>query len=150
MGCKITDPKEIEEILSESQYLRLGLCDDNKPYIVPMTFGYDNGVIYLHGSKTGRKMDIIRKNNKVCFEADKLYEIIPSENPCKYNMKYQSVVGFGTASIPEDENEKREGLKVIAAHYHKSEFDTAEMNVKGLAVIRIDIEEMQGRQNKME
>ena len=94
-------------------------------------------------------IDMLNKNKNVCFEVDKMYEMLPSKNPCSYDMKYRSVVGFGTATILEDDAEKREGLKVITDRYHKGEYDINKMNVKGLAVIRIDIWEMQGRENNM-
>lgn len=147
MGEEITDEKEIEEILLNSPYLRLGMCRDNIPYIVPIAFGYKDGIIYLHGSKKGMKMDFLEKNSNVCFEAGEYLGIIPSENPCSYDMSYRSVVGFGTAKILTGEEEKQNGLGVIVERYHGKEYDPKSLNVKALAVIRIDIEKMTGRKN---
>ena len=31
-----------------AQICRLGLCKDNRPYIVPVNFGYDGEHIYFH------------------------------------------------------------------------------------------------------
>jgi uncharacterized protein len=150
MGEKITDKKEIEKILLDSQYLRLGLCRDEEPYIVPMTFGYKDGVIYLHSSKKGKKIEILKANANVCFEADVCYELVPSDRPCSYDMKYESVIGFGKATILEDEEEIREGLNVIIDRYHGGNYDPKSLNTGGLALIRIDVEEMTGRKNMID
>ena len=147
MGEEITDKKEVEEILLNSPYLRLGLCNDGIPYIVPMSFGYKNGAIYLHSSKKGKKIGILKTNTNVCFETETDYEMVPSDHPCAYDMKYRSVIGFGTATILEDEEEIRKGLDVIIERYHGGNYDPKSLNTGGLAVIRIDVEEMKGRKN---
>ncbi len=62
-------------------------------------------------------MEIIRKNNKVCFEVDVDVEPVPGEPACKWTIRYKSVIGFGTASIIEDHQEKIDALDVIMKHY---------------------------------
>ncbi len=48
---------------------RLGCSIDDQPYIIPVTYAYDGK--YIYGQLTeGKKLDILRKNNKVCFEID--------------------------------------------------------------------------------
>ncbi|WP_421909197.1 pyridoxamine 5'-phosphate oxidase family protein [Methanolacinia petrolearia] len=147
MGEVITDKKEIEEILLNSPYLRLGVCRDKDPYIVPMAFGYKDRAIYLHSSKKGKKIEILKVNPNVCFEADAYYGLVPSDRPYSYDMKYESVTGSGTATILEDEEEIREGLAVIAGRYHSGNYDPRSLNTGGLAVIRIAVKEMTGRKN---
>lgn len=150
MGKKIKDEKILEDILLDAQYLRLGLCGDDKPYIVPISFGYKDKTIYLHSSKKGTKINLIKQNKNACFEVDNFYETLPSDAPCSYYMKYQSVVGYGTATILEDEEEKKEGLKIIIHRYHNKEYNIDDLNVKGVAIIRIDVDEMHGRHYGMD
>jgi nitroimidazol reductase NimA-like FMN-containing flavoprotein (pyridoxamine 5'-phosphate oxidase superfamily) len=38
---EITDKSLIREIMEQAKVLRLGLCKDNKPYVVPLSFGFD-------------------------------------------------------------------------------------------------------------
>ena len=147
MGEEITDKKEIEEILLDSPFLRLGMCRGDIPYVVPMAFGHKEGAIYLHSSKKGKKIEVLEENANVCFETETDYELIPSKRPCSYDMKYRSVVGFGTAKILDDEDEIREGLAVIAGRYHGGEFDPKSLNAGGIAVIRIDVKDMTCRKN---
>ena len=72
MGSKkiIDDQQQIEEILSKAKFLRLALSDADIPHIIPMAFGYKDNSIYLHSSQEGEKIDILKKNPRVCFEAD--------------------------------------------------------------------------------
>ncbi|MCM1985538.1 MULTISPECIES: pyridoxamine 5'-phosphate oxidase family protein [Methanococcoides] len=149
MGKKIRDNKALEDILLDAQYLRLGLCSNEKPYIVPISFGYKDNTIYLHSSRKGTKINLIKQNKNVCFEVDTFYETLPSDEPCSYYMKYQSIVGYGTATILEDEKEIKEGLKIIIDRYHNKEYSIDDLDLKRVAIIRIDIDDLHGRQYGM-
>ena len=63
---EIADKSEIIRIIEKCDVCRLALSQNNAPYIVPMSFGYeyaDNKLtIYFHCAKEGRKLDIIREN----------------------------------------------------------------------------------------
>ena len=61
---EITDFDKIVKVIDSCDCFRLGLIDDdNLPYIVPLNFAYEvtDGVIslYFHGSKSGKKADIL-------------------------------------------------------------------------------------------
>ncbi|MCQ1536135.1 pyridoxamine 5'-phosphate oxidase family protein [Methanosarcina sp. KYL-1] len=151
MGSKkmIQDPQQIEAILAKAKFIRLALSDPEtgNPYLIPLSFGYEDNAIYLHGSASGKKIDIIRKNNKVCFEADIETEVITSDDPCNYNVRYRSVIGYGRAQILEGYDEKVEGLTVLSEHYGKEgPFEFEEEKVKRLCVIKIEIERMTGKE----
>ncbi len=61
----------IENLLANSLIGRLGLADvDGQPYCLPFPFCWHQGAIYLRLAMTGRKGDILKKNNRVCFEVD--------------------------------------------------------------------------------
>ena len=146
MGSKdlIQDHQQIEDILSKAKFLRIALSDSDKPYIIPMAFGYKDNKIYLHCSSKGKKIDILNRNSRVAFEADAEAEIITT----KYNVRYRSVVGNGQARFVEDYNEKVEGLTVLSEHYgKKGPFEFEEWKVNRLCVIKIEIEEMTGKQH---
>lgn len=144
----IVDQKGIESIILKAKVCRLGLVDGNRPYVVPMSFGYRENALYFHTGKKGKKMEILQKNNRVCFEMEVDLEIVPADNPCKWNMRYRSVVGFGRAVILEGPEEKRQALDVIVKHYGGSLMAYDEKRVKGLAVIKVAIGSMTGKQSK--
>jgi nitroimidazol reductase NimA-like FMN-containing flavoprotein (pyridoxamine 5'-phosphate oxidase superfamily) len=150
MGNKdlIQDQQQIEKILSKAKFLRVALSDSGTPYIIPMAFGYKDNKIYLHCSREGKKTDILNRNSKVAFEADIETEIVTTEDVCKYDVRYRSVVGSGQARFVEDYKEKEEGLTVLSEHYgKKGPFEFEEWKVNRLFVIKIEIEEMTGKQH---
>jgi nitroimidazol reductase NimA-like FMN-containing flavoprotein (pyridoxamine 5'-phosphate oxidase superfamily) len=146
---EITDKDTLEDILQRALVCRIALSEDNMPYIVPVCFGYKHGCIYIHSSRHGRKMEIIRTNNKVCFEVDVDVEPVPGEPACKWTIKYRSVIGFGTASIVEDPQQKIDALNVVMEHYSGRGSHHYEPHPLDLtAIIKIEIESMTGKRSK--
>ncbi len=145
---EIKDREVIDSILRRALVCRIAMCDGDGPYIVPMSFGYSDGRIYLHSAKEGKKIDILRKNSKVSFEVDLDSKLGKGGKACKWGMDYLSVVGFGTASFVEDPTEKKEGLDAIMEHYSGyKEHQYAPEVFDRTAVIRIDIEGMTGKKS---
>ena len=142
---EILDREEIESIIRKADVCRLGLSDNNIPYIVPLNFGYRDSCLYFHTPKVGKKIDMIKGNNRVCFELDINHEVVRADNPCDWNMKYQSVIGYGRAFLLEDIDEKRQALDVIIEHYSGQTGEYAEKLVDRLAVIKVQIESMTGK-----
>ena len=144
---EILDREEIESIIKKADVCRLGLSDNNIPYIVPLNFGYKENCLYFHTAKVGKKMDMIKTNNMVCFELDIDHEVVRAENPCDWNMKFQSVIGYGKAFVLTDAEEKRRALDVIIEHYSGQTDEYAEKLVDRLAVIKVEIESMTGKKS---
>jgi len=143
------DQTKIVSIIAKAKVCRLGLVDGNQPYVVPLSFGYHEMALYFHTGKTGRKMEILKENNRVCFEMEADLEIIPAENPCKWNMHYKSVMGYGRAVLLLDPAEKQKALDVIVKHYGGTPMEYDEKRVNGLAVIKLEIDAMTGKESKV-
>jgi uncharacterized protein len=144
---EITDPEVLESIIQRATVCHLGLCADNSPYIVPLNFGYQDRKLYFHTGREGLKMDLLRRNNRVCFEMTVDMELVRAETPCKWSMKYYSVIGFGNAHFVEEPAAKRVALDLIMAHYSGEPGDYPEELVEKVAIIRVDINAMTGRQS---
>ena len=136
-----TDREVIESIIRQAVVCRIGLCDDGQPYVVPVCFGYEDGVLYFHSSPKGRKVDILRKNNAVCVEFDVDQEIVKTERACKWSVKYRSVIGFGEAFFVDTEEEKRRALDIVMAHYGGEPQDYPEATLEKTAIVRIEIQD---------
>ena len=147
---EITDRSQIEEILKKEKTCRVAFHDDPYPYMIPLCYGYEDGAIYFHGFREGHKLDCIRKNPHVCFEVDADIDVVESDDPCEWTLKYRSVVGFGKARLLEDPSEKRRGLDVIVKQFAGRTLPFPEAAMKAVAVVRIDIESMTGRRNGYE
>lgn len=146
---EIVDKAELEALLTKAKVLRLGLIDGNAPYVVPVCFGYRDGRLYVHSSAQGRKMEIIKRNNLVCFEVEEDVEVVSAAQACKWTVRYRSVIGYGRVSLVEDSGEKIEALNIIMDHYSgKPDQEYPEPLVDLTAILRIDIESMTGKRSK--
>ena len=139
---QIHDPKIIEDIIRRSPVCRLGLVDGDRPYVVPLCFGFENRTLYFHCADEGYKLDLIRNNNKVCIEFDIDQQLISGEKACNWSMNYKSVIAFGRAFIVTDPALKRAALDVIMNHYARSPHDYSQPSLDKVCIIKIDIEEM--------
>ncbi len=146
---EITDTEEIRDILARASVCRIGMVDGNLPYVVPVCFGHSDGCIYFHCASEGKKIDIIRANNNVCFEVEVDVELVPGESACRYTMKFKSIIGFGKAHIVEGPEEKKKALDIIMEHYSgSSDHQYLERGFQLATIVRIDIESMTGKKSK--
>jgi len=140
---------EIEAIISRCDVCRIALADDNIPYIVTMNFGYSAGAerkLFFHCAGDGRKIDMIRKNNYVCFEMDADHNLKSRREACDFSMKYSSVVGWGDIFIVNDDEEKREGLNSIMHHYTNcTEFTYKQDVFNRTTLLKLVIKTMTGK-----
>ena len=144
----ITDPQELESVLREGAVCRMGLCDEGKPYVVPMNYGYRDGSVFLHSAAEGRKIDILRRNPNVCLEFEKDVELVPAEAACSFSMKYRSVIASGKAIFLEGTEEKSFGLNAIMLQYTGREFVFPPQALEKIVVLRVDLEECSGKHNR--
>ncbi len=142
---EIIELSEIESIINRSLVCRLAMSDENGPYMVPLCFGYHDNSLYFHCANTGKKIDMIQKNKRVCFEFDIDCEIIKTDKPCKWTMKYKSVIGFGNASLIKDLPSRQKALDIIIGHYGGKSFAYSESKIKNITVIKVSIESMTGK-----
>lgn len=91
---------------------------------------------------------IINDPQQIEEKADIGTEVMTAEDPCNYNVRYRSVIGYGKAKFLEDYDEKVEGLTVLSEHYgKKGPFEFEEWKVNMLCVIKIEIEKITGKEN---
>ena len=144
---EILNKQEMLEIINKCKVCHVGFTDGLTPYVLAFNFGINENTIFLHCAKEGYKLDIIKKNNKVCIEFDSDHELFArhEEVACSWRMKYRSVIVWGKAEIVDDYNEKVEGLKIFMKNYSEREFNFSVPSVNNVNVIRIKIDEMTGR-----
>jgi uncharacterized protein len=145
---EITDRKIIEEILTQSEICRIAMVDGDKPYIVPVNYGYSNGAIYIHGANQGKKIDLLKINNHVCFEIELKSEIIKSETSCGWTTRYRSIIGYGAIDFVTGFDQKKQGLDIIMAQYGKTENNLYnELQVESIVILKLNIEHITAKQS---
>ena len=142
---EIRDKTRIEQIIQDARVCRLALADNGQPYVVPLNFGYRDGVVYFHSARQGRKIDMLKANPRVCLEFSTALELVRGETPCDWGQRFQSVIAFGNARLIEDDAAKSAALDIIMAHYGGRGGDYPEKKLKMTAVIEVKLTEMTGK-----
>ena len=99
---EITDSKEIAAIMEKAAICRIAFMDDDYPYIVPVNFVVRGNHLYFHTGQKGKKIDILRNDNRVCFEIETDTEIIAGDTLGSWSARYRSVIGFGRSFFLEE------------------------------------------------
>lgn len=144
---EIKDFEDIKELLDECQTIRLAMHDEPYPYIVPLSYGWEERdgklFVYFHCAKEGKKLDLITKNGNVCFEADCLAGYKSTGHGVTAD--YRSLIAFGKAERVYGEELVR-GLELLLAHCHVEGYSARECAAMGItAVVRITVDGITGK-----
>jgi hypothetical protein len=145
---EIFDQSLIEEILSKAEICRIAMIDKNQPYMVPFNYGYRDNCIYIHSAPSGKKIDLLRLNNHVCFEIEYKVRIYKNEKACKWGTMYRSVIGYGQVEIMTDHDQKRKGLEIIMAQHgapDQTDFDKNQM--ENMVILKLKITGLTAKQS---
>ncbi|MBP6940243.1 MAG: pyridoxamine 5'-phosphate oxidase family protein [Syntrophorhabdaceae bacterium] len=148
---EIQDIHAIINLLQTAHVGRLGTVGgDGYPMIKPLNFVYDAMKIYFHSAKEGEKIEDIARDNRVCFEADvPLGYMEAHSQACEATYSFQSVIIKGRASLVTDDGERLHAFKLLMSKYQPEggygSFRDDKLRIT--AIIRIDIEEMKGKEN---
>ena len=127
---EVTDCEQIEGIVAACRIVHVGYADAEGLTIVPLNFGYewqqdgDAGTgdelagltLYIHSASIGRKLDAIRAAGNaldVAFSMETDCEVIAGRTPCNWGEAFKSVIGNGVASMIDDLDECRKGLRLL-------------------------------------
>ncbi len=145
---EILDSAIIQKILSKSEVCRIAMIDNDKPYIVPLNYGYKDNTIYFHSAPFGKKIELLKINNKVCFEIELFTQIVKKKIPCDWGAKYRSVIGYGIIEFLTDFDQKKEGLDIIMAHYGKTDKNIyPDKQIGKVLILKLKIEGITGKQS---
>jgi nitroimidazol reductase NimA-like FMN-containing flavoprotein (pyridoxamine 5'-phosphate oxidase superfamily) len=131
--------EECIALLDKERYGRLGLSHTDEPYIIPMSYVFSKGTIYLHSRGKGKKDEFVSKNPRVCFQIDSLEK-----------NHWSSVVAYGRAKLSSDLEAKQKMFdaftqKGLSGHGGKK-FERTELEKMEMTIWEIAIEEMTGRE----
>lgn len=144
---EITDRSAIDAVIKRAEFCHLALTDGEQPYVVAMNFGHKDSTLYFHTAPEGRKIDLIRKNPKVCFLCYVDIETVESDEACGWTMKYKSVIGEGRARIIDDPQAKIKALDIVMEHYSDQAFTYSEKALEKMVIVEVKISRLTGKQS---
>lgn len=146
----VSEFNELIDIIKRCDVCRLGINDEEVPYILPLNFGMsvedDKLYLYFHGATEGYKYSLIEKNNLVSFEMDCDHELYSDKERGYCTMNYSSVMGRGRVEIVDDVEEKIKALTILTDSYHEVHFEFNPAAVSRTTVMKLAVESMTGKQ----
>ena len=142
---EITAAAEIEDIIAGAVVCRLAMVDGDRPYMVPLCFGYENHTLYFHTALKGKKIDVLNKNPNVCFELESDCRVLQQPDACDWGMAYRSVIGYGKASFVTSPRQKSRALDIIMRHYGGKAGTYPDAMLKATRIIRVEVHRMTGK-----
>ena len=76
---QITDAADIQSVIEQSTVCRLAMVDGEKPYVVPLCFGYQDNALYFHGALKGEK--------SISFERTIMSVLNSTGSPCPWKRR---------------------------------------------------------------
>lgn len=132
----------VDEVLDEAYLAHVGFVLDGEPRVLPMTYGRDGDVVYLHGA-AGNAMLRASTDAEVCVTVTLLDGLVLARSAFHHSMNYRSVVLLGRATKVEDDAEKRRAFDAIVEHVLPGRSAVArptnDAELRKTLVLRLDI-----------
>ncbi|WP_020674619.1 pyridoxamine 5'-phosphate oxidase family protein [Geopsychrobacter electrodiphilus] len=145
----VTHIAGLEQILWQGRVCQLAIADVPSPYIVSLSYGYGDGILYFHSAAEGHKIELLHCNPQVGFSVVVDLGIVEGEQPCNWGARFRSVVGQGRVEFIEESESKRTALKLLMAQYGEGAFDFPLKAIEETTVFRLVIKEMTGKQSRV-
>ncbi len=149
---EITDNETIFQILRDSDYGTLSMCDGETPYAVPMSCGFflENGEPYLcwHGADAGRKVALLRQNPHIVYSCVSECRRDFAPERLHWSFYYQSVCASGIAEEVRELSEKDRLLHLLLRHFGENgHYDFPRPMLEKLSVWKCHLLECTGKQH---
>jgi len=138
------DAASIHAILDAGLVGHVGFAASGRPVVIPMLYGREGDLLYLHGSVASRLQRTLSSGIDMCLTVTLLDGLVLARSAFHHSMNYRSAVVFGRASLVTGEA-KEPGLRVISEHLAPGRWSEVrppnEQELKQTSVLRLVIEE---------
>ena len=146
MAKNILSEHEAKNFLASQTWGRLATVGPDGPYITPLHYVLKDHKIYFHSSRTGKKLDHLATDNRVCFEVSRFIDVLEHPNPCQFSTRFISVQVFGKAYPVQEMDEKLAALNLLVKQFAQAELNPVDAEQAArVSVMAIHIERISGR-----
>jgi nitroimidazol reductase NimA-like FMN-containing flavoprotein (pyridoxamine 5'-phosphate oxidase superfamily) len=98
--------EEVLELLSSAKVGRLGCIDNGEPYVVPINYLFEAGVVYSH-SLPGLKIEALRAHPRACLQVDAIED----------DFNWRSAIAHGSFEEIRVPSERRDILRNLLSRF---------------------------------
>ena len=111
---------EIDDLIGSLKICRIAINREDYPYLAPFRYVVKDNVLYFHFTNYGRKMELLKKEQKVCVQIDHYTPDLSSYkfvSLCGTLEKVTDMTEYGSVvKIFSDTGKKGLSPKFLAAH----------------------------------
>ena len=144
-------PEIATEILRAGRVAHVAFAVEGQPYIIPMTYHYEDSVVYLHGAPASRLQKTLRAGTAVAIEVMLLDGLVASRDAKNHSLNYRSVVVYGVAVPVTDTRRKRALMEAMTERYFPGrtvghDYDPATTgHLRALDVMAVAVDELSAK-----
>jgi nitroimidazol reductase NimA-like FMN-containing flavoprotein (pyridoxamine 5'-phosphate oxidase superfamily) len=129
------DRAELYAVLAAGLIAHLGLPAAGGVMVVPTTYGFDEGHLYLHGSVASQSL---AADAPVCVTITLLDGLVLARSVFEHAVNYRSAMIYAVPEVVEDPAAKLAGLRCLSEHLAPGQWDYARTpSRKELAATRL-------------
>ncbi len=147
---EIRSKRAMRDILAGQEYMTIAMCKGGEPYLVTVTYAYDDRVqsFYIHCAPVGKKIDYLKANPIVWGQVLEDHGYVTGE--CEHN--YRTVMFRGKAEFITDMNEKRSALGLMIDKLEKKPREArkrliTESSLEKASIVRVRVMELSGKES---
>jgi len=140
----VYDKETVHEILDSALLASVGFVQDGQAVVVPMLYGREGEVVFLHGARKARVIRLLESTSTACMNVTHVDALVYARSAFNSSMNYRSATVYGSPRLVEDPDEKLHALRVITECTMPGRWDELreplENEIKQTGIIALDIE----------
>lgn len=147
----LTVPEGAEPVLASALVAHVGTVVDGWPRVIPLTFLYEDGRIYLHGSPASGTIRLLASGAPACVEVTLVDGRVASKTAEKHSVNYRSVVCYGRGRLVQDDAVRVPLFERLIVRYFPGRVQGVDYQpptakeMKAVALIAFEIEAMSAK-----
>jgi nitroimidazol reductase NimA-like FMN-containing flavoprotein (pyridoxamine 5'-phosphate oxidase superfamily) len=110
------DRDTVHAILDEGIVAHVGLMANGRPVVIPMVYGREGDILYIHGSAASRLLRQGKAGNQLCVTVTLVDGLVLARSPFHHSVNFRSVVVMGAGTFVDDPLDKHRILDLITEH----------------------------------